>query len=908
MTQIEKSTEKKLLNYLTINEMTRLLNRVEKKNQAIYTHNRSDKSLNHDGSIKKPSKKRTSATDLLNSVTPALRTKLLNRMNKDQQSIQKEKKALKEAQKAIDKEWQEIGKGWKDIKKEWKNIEQKQQPSSRVTKKKQVKKQDKKIEVSDNSKHNEVEVNVDGPLKTVSKKGEFEQLDPKIDNMFVNDDGSLVNGKKVVRIQISYYYNGVKKYRWEESQIESDANIDEIRDDVQEQARADDKKYGSSGSQIEEVKITNIDGSVTYHTNKNKHLYISYSVYKKLNGEVKEVNDNLCVPRFIYESLRGRDSFKTLTIDKIINQFKELGMDVNNGISIDDLLKWRDIKYASTISLYLYDGFDNLIKKVVADNGKYCMMGVVHNSHVYGIYNDEFIRDHINSQSKRVNDVKKVKFDRCDWTIDYNSNEYYYCANDDDIESCIDGKIDPKYRVIVLDVDLEMIVKKIIERHGLGILGNSIKFDSHNVLVAFVHPKTDQVIEFNNQYVECKALANKLKEQFPLHCFDYKNQSLPSIGMNLMEVLLNGKLPKSYYCKQDREIIDKYHTAPLIATFVKDHIVNKNCVAYDIKRSYKNATLQIKRYPVYHSLNCFEKFDGNLIEETGEYLVNSFHIAQLGVWIPKSIWSSEFVHALIKKGFLDKENIVLKRRASFVFDGRIIRDAFKKMDTIVDDQNNKFMFNSWVGNLGKRYNTQKKGVITDDCKTVACLVNQYSDMTFNEIGGFYYCKRSIKTRLTEDLDTFYRTILSKAMLNLIKLAEISKGVGTIVGWNTDSVFIDGGKKLDLEYYDSYRVEEWKPKKFKPQPIDFDDIDIDFERPVNKIEDVFFSGRNVYQGGELVHSNTDFKHSMGVFGGAGCQKSTLLKWINGKSNDAYVTSFTNKAVNNLKDSVSASNTL
>ena len=218
---------------------------------------------------------------------------------------------------------------------------------------------------------------------------------------------------------------------------------------------------------------------------------------------------------------------------------------------------------------------------------------------------------------------------------------------------------------------------------------------------AFQHPETLQIIEVAEKYNERKSVCKMLFGKYPLDCFKFRNQSWTMIGNDLMDLLM-GKVPlKSYHIQEDIEIIDAFHTAPLIQTLKPDHIYNKRtCIGADIRKSYSNAVMNMEdNYPVFSICDAFQKYkNGNI--QTGEYLCDAFDIPQLGgVHFPRQILSHNVVKYLLNNKYMTKDKIMLEKKASYFIKKETFANFFVELRKIFPEpEKNKLDYFKIIAN------------------------------------------------------------------------------------------------------------------------------------------------------------------------------------------------------------------
>jgi hypothetical protein len=155
----------------------------------------------------------------------------------------------------------------------------------------------------------------------------------------------------------------------------------------------------------------------------------------------------------------------------------------------------------------------------------------------------------------------------------------------------------------------------------------------------------------------------------------------------------------------------------------------------------------------------------------------------------------------------------------------ILTDFIKKLKTKYDDVLFKQLSNFFIGSLGKKYFVNDIGFITNSWDTVSasyyehCLKNDDTKFSNTTKCGLHFVRITNKDRITTgDNCQLNRHILGGGMIQLMELISLvyDPKVTRVIGYNTDSVFVENGRKIDLE--DKYKNEKWKPKNFKLKTV------------------------------------------------------------------------------------------
>lgn len=627
---------------------------------------------------------------------------------------------------------------------------------------------------------------------------------------------------------------------------------------------------------------------------KNKQKSIAYRFLEELNGQMPEqfYEDNLCVIRFIVNSLTGVRQFSNITIPSVKSQFEELKIDFSNGVSVESMIHWIKTYYPKIISLFAIDPCYNVFKSYVAERAEHTLMFIVNNGHVYPVYNDAI--------KKRVAQSKTIETGKVTWFVEGTNYKLMQKKNisqsplDEGVdqgdnkqyEEFLKGENQDKNEVILFEQSLETIATDIIKTAGYSV--TAMKFRNSEI-EAFQHPLTGQIIQHAPDYHLRERVCKKFYELHPLNCFEFKNQSFNTLASSLFEVI-HGKINKSCHIKEDQQIIDEYHTSPLIETLVEDFQFNENCKGFDIKKSYANAMINMDcDYPIFSICDSFEKYTGQDIE-IGEYVLDECVIEQLGgIKIHKQVYGYNLVSFLLSKSYIDKSKILFFKKASFNLSSEIFSEFLQTIRDLFPEDDNIFKALSvcFIGGLGQRFRTSDQCFITDDWETVcASFVDHKKEnnaWSVQSLEDLHFVKISNKKRLFEEHSQIFRQVVSQGIIQLLELAHTVYNPITskIIGYNTDALFIYNPNDIDFKEYPQYKPEAWKPKKYKVFEQSTFQINIP-EMVWNKLDE----------------KQTDIKDlSFVCNGGGGCGKTTTLVQCN--TPDTSVLSSTNKACDNIR---------
>ena len=641
---------------------------------------------------------------------------------------------------------------------------------------------------------------------------------------------------------------------------------------------------------------------------KLKKISLRYKMIENINNKPeKEFNDNQCALRYIVNSLKGKHRFVKYSMEKLKEQLDELSIDHWNGLTANEILDWVSVYGKDEINVYIVDPFFKVIKKHSSSRGSYNFSFIINNRHLYPI------------EDKRAKSYL-AKAERLDLSVDtqfsYEAVEYKYINDFDDLELLYKGQLEGQ--VFVVD-DIDNVILSTIKETGYTATNIKVR---NNKITAFIHPTSGNIIEVaDKNYKDRKLICEKMFELYNAECFIFRNQTFTQLSTDLFHIIQGKPSMRSMYSTEDLKFTDDFHTSPLIQTLVKKHEFDDDLSkAFDIKGSYPQTIMDMcGDYPVFSLLDSWKNGVPDKIF-IGEYLIDAFYIHRLGgVYIPKMIVSHVFIQYLLENEYMSKENILKYRKASFKLSYEYLADYLLYLTTTFSrDQYGdtaKLLANSFIGQLGKKYYTKEKAFITSDFGTVCGVHSLNKDkFSFVEVDKIYFCQVANKIRLQSDNGPIFRQILSCAGLKLLELIKIvyQPEKSIIVGYNTDSVFIDNPKTTDIIGYPNYRDEEWKPKHYHKIEKDKTDDTITDLKDWNMLDDIQFKGETIIINKTVATKEEGLKYiemlklvSFICSGMPGCQKTTLAVnlYVEGET---LVLCFTNKACQNIIESLKKKN--
>ena len=312
-------------------------------------------------------------------------------------------------------------------------------------------------------------------------------------------------------------------------------------------------------------------------------------------------------------------------------------------------------------------------------------------------------------------------------------------------------------------------------------------YDGGNQIDGFITHDLKNMVTVNNDYDLRKNICDQLFEKYPVDAFQFNNQGLTSIAVNLSKQMYR-HIPKSNYNRYVTTIIDDYYPKALQHTFYTDDEDTYNITALDIAKDYPSVLLTNEHdIPVYNIYNTINKFDGEL--KTGVYYINETHIDKYKttnnepIIIEAGFYGTDLIDYLLKHKYITLSDI----KHQLVTDKSITRDAFKGYIKYVfdnfDKSTAKKLANQLIGHLGTKYDKSSKGFTSTSYDT-ACAVwtealENNEKMSIHKDDFYLIRKIDVKKKMTENC-SINRHVISSSIVKLLEVIEDACDNNTVI--------------------------------------------------------------------------------------------------------------------------------
>ena len=587
---------------------------------------------------------------------------------------------------------------------------------------------------------------------------------------------------------------------------------------------------------------------------------------------------NTCVVDYVWDQVRGHRGFKSYTYDKLKSEIYEFVAEGDDMISTDELINWAN-KCHNNVSIHAYDA---RYKKFIT-HSKNCsdisLVYIVKDHHCHPITDEKLKTVASKANQGGCDDLLKHMSDR-KWTRRHenitklnNINEIY--------------SLDKENNIIILPEESKM-------REAINLYSRSENFyveylhwNNNGILDGFIDHKRNMYL-LNEEYNTRKTICDKLFNTFKTHDFKWTNQSYTSISTSLFKQL-NGYIPESSYNVNTRQMLDDFFPRALQWCTTDD--IPDDVVSIDIAKCYPSILLNNNHeIPVYNIHDVVEPFNCKSdLKHCGEFYIDEtiLYNYETPLKIEAGFYSSNLVSYLVDTLHMPPSQIKHKIVTKKALKPDTFSEFFKYIFDTLPECEAKKIANSFIGELGRRYNKTNHGFTCTDYDTAMCCwtsgLSEGRNVTVDHHDGIFMIREQNIERLFSDHTSINRFVVSEAILKCLQLIETCHGEDSVLcGYNTDGIYITNPK---------VQFKNKKDVKFSTKRI----------------------GRAYVTDSELVYFEKHYRENMDMSdyksetgkgciynGQAGSGKTTKLCRMVQGTERPLVLSFTNKAVENVKN--------
>ena len=599
-------------------------------------------------------------------------------------------------------------------------------------------------------------------------------------------------------------------------------------------------------------------------------------------GKIKSRGNNCCVPDFIWDQVKGRRGFKSYTYEKLVAEVwsfasVEVIGKLNPQLCTENIIMWAKECHPN-VSIH---AFDARYQKFVTHSGNcsnISLVFIVKDHHLFPI-TDEQLKT-IATKANQGGAKNLLKY-MIEFKWQRRNENVHKLASVTDV---VGHKKEDCIMILPEEAKMQEAAKWYCDKSNFYI--EYLHWNNNGILDGFMDEKNNMYL-LNDQYDKREAICRKMFEMYRSDDFIWSNQSFTTLATSIFRQI-RGQIKESCYNVRTRQILDDY--SPRALQWCKPGDFPKNMVNFDVCKCYPSILLNNEfKIPVYDIHDTIVPFAGvHELDKIGEFYIDESVVKIHGnqVKIEAGFYNSFLVQFLVQEFSLPLSQIKWQITTRKYLDPGTFRKTIKFYFENFTELEAKTLANSFIGDLGRKYNKHNCGFTSTDYDTMMCCwthaMAEGRNLTIDEYNGLFFVKETHCQRLFSDNTSVNRFVISGAVLQLLQLIQASVGENSqLVAYNTDGIFVTN----PLVDFPHKRTVEFEIKSIGNAYMTSSKLSY-FEKKYR--ENIDFGSYEVVKGrGEI------------VCGQAGSGKTTELCQKVADCVNPMVLSFTNKAIENVK---------
>ena len=597
---------------------------------------------------------------------------------------------------------------------------------------------------------------------------------------------------------------------------------------------------------------------------------------------IKSYGEDTCVLDFVWHQVRDKRGFKTYDYDKLKQELYKFAS-FPPLVSTAELIEWAKNRH-SNVSIHAFDSTYRKFTKHIKEHPDVSLAFIVKDHHCYPITDDRVKEIASKANHGGASDLLKYMCD-LKWTRRH--------ENVSELKSVKEvSGIEKENNILVLPEDVKMTEAARLYIQYSQYYIEYLHWNNNGIFDGFIDHKKNMYL-LNNDYRKRKSICDRLFKKYKTEQFIWTNQSFTNLASSLFKQMF-GYLPESTYNVHTREILDDYYPRAL-QWCTTDEDIPDDVVNIDISKCYPDVVLNNESdIPIYDIHNVIEPFKGkNDLNQLGEFYIDETVLENFSspIKIEAGFYTYNLVRYLVSELKMPMKQIRYKITTKRALKPDTFKGFIKYLFDEFPEKEAKMLANSFIGELGRKYNKTNRGFTCTDKDTVDCVwtraMKEERNVTvdtfpFGVLNNIYLIKEEICERIFSDNTSINRFVISQAILRLLQLIGDCHGKNSVLyGYNTDGIFITNPK---------IQLKNKKDVKFKTKHIG--------EAFVTDTQLVYFEK---HYRENLDYESYKIESGKGCIftGAAGSGKTTKLCEMVLKTENPIVLSFTNKAVENVK---------
>lgn len=296
-------------------------------------------------------------------------------------------------------------------------------------------------------------------------------------------------------------------------------------------------------------------------------------------------------------------------------------------------------------------------------------------------------------------------------------HEYFTVLNDLGEEE----ELHVSNHIVVLpeDIKLEPVIDQYMMRTNYFV--EYLQLDNNGRLDGFIDRRNNMYV-LNNEYDTRRETCDQLKQRYQIADFVWKNQSYTSLASSLFKQMC-GYLPESSYDIETRRVLDDFY--PRALQWCSTDQQPLDLVNIDISKCYSSILINNKApIPIYTIHDIIEPFTHrSQLDKVGEFYIDEYVIQGFGaeIKIEAGFYSRDLVRYLVNMLHMPVSNV----KWCITTKKTLKPDAFRNFLLYVFDTfpvaQAKLLANSFIGELGRKYNRSDHGFTCRSMETALCI-------------------------------------------------------------------------------------------------------------------------------------------------------------------------------------------
>ena len=630
-----------------------------------------------------------------------------------------------------------------------------------------------------------------------------------------------------------------------------------------------------SGESITDIgfDIINLDKKHPIKTRMGSIKLESYLLNKQ--RPITKHGVNTCVIDYVWDQVRDKRGFKTYTrqIEDEIYKFVFEGEMINT----EELINWAKNCHTN-VSVH---AFDARYRKFITNTNNCSDISLVYlvkDNHCYPITDEKLKLVASKANQGGCNDLLKYMSDM-KWR-----RRHVNVIQMDSIHDIYEMNKENHIIVIPEGVNMREAINRYCENNKYYV--EYLHWNNNGTLDGFIDHNKNMYL-LNDEYNIRKRIYNKLFNRYRTEDFVWSNQSYTSIAMSLFAQQY-GYIPESSSNIHAKNTLDEYYPRALQWCSTED--IPDDVVSIDISKCYPSIFLNnIHQIPIYMIHDVIEPFGCKRdLRKWGEFYIDETILYNYGspIVIEAGFYSSNLISYLVEELNMPTKQIKYKITTKKALKPDTFKAYFKFIFDNFPENEAKRLANSFIGHFGMKYDKTNQGFTCTSHETALCCWTlaraEGKNVTVEEFNGIFMVREQSVERKFSDHTSINRFVVSEAILRCLQLISDCYGKNSVLyGYNTDGIYITNPTKK----YDNKKDIKFSTKKIGMAFVT-DSVLVYFEKHYreNMIElEKVKIGEGVIYNGQ-----------------AGSGKTTKLCEMMTEEDDPIVLSFTNKAVENVKN--------